>query len=80
MHTNTYDHANSESGYKRYISNIAYRFKFEVIEDQDMIWKVEDGVSTKLADGEEIARNTIWYSAWMKLQEEYGYSGIWKDK
>ena len=78
MHQNTYNHSESELFYKRYVLNIAYRYKFTVHEENDTIYMMENGISIKLSDSEEVARNTLWYSAWMKLQNQYDYNGLTK--
>lgn len=75
MHQNTYNHEESEPSYRRYISNIAYRFKFEVAYEEDRVLKIEDGVETVIVSTDEAPRNTLCYKAWMKLKEEYGYRG-----
>ena len=76
MHQNIYDHEKSEQNYRRYISNIAYRFKFEVIYDEECIIKKENGEIVVIVSSEEFSRNTLCYRAWMKLQKEYDFSGI----
>lgn len=80
MHQNIYDHDESEVSYRKHISNIAYRFKFQVIYEDERILKLEDGVETVIITSEETPRNTLCWKAWRKLKEEYGYSGIWKDE
>jgi hypothetical protein len=75
MHQNTYNHEESEPSYQRYISNIAYRFKFEVVHEEDRILKIENGVETVVISTDEAPRNTLNYHAWMKLKDEYGYYG-----
>jgi hypothetical protein len=39
--------------YKRYISNICYRFGFQVIEENDHLYKVVNGVKTLLTGNEK---------------------------
>ena len=80
MHQNIYDHEESEAGYRRHISNIAYRFKFKVIYEDERVLKQENGVQTVLVTTIETPRNTLCWKAWLKLADEYGYSGIWKDR
>lgn len=75
MHQNTYDHESSEIDYRRYISNIAYRFKFEVIYEEDQVLKIENGIKTVIVSIDEAPRNTLCWKAWMRLTEEYGYRG-----
>ena len=80
MHKNYYDHEETERDYRKHISNIAYRFGFEVIYDDDRILKDDNNEITVLVTTDETARNTLCWKAWLKLSEEYGYSGIWRDK
>jgi len=80
MHKNYYDHDESELDYKRHISNISYRFGFNVIYNDDEVLKEENGKITLIVNTDETPRNTLCWKAWLKLSEEYGYSGIWKDK
>lgn len=80
MHQNYYDHDESEPRYRQHIANIAYRFKFKVIYKEDQVLKEENGTTTVIVDSKETARNTMCWKAWLKLKEEYGYSGIWKDR
>jgi hypothetical protein len=75
MYQNTYDHDESEPDYRRHISNIAYRFKFDVIYEDEQVLKIENGKTTVLTTSAETPRNTLCWKAWMILQEEYGYSG-----
>jgi hypothetical protein len=63
MHQNTYDHNDSEPYYRRYISNIAYRFKFEVVYEEDRVLKIEDNVKTVIASTDETPRNTLCWKA-----------------
>ena len=76
MHQNAYDHERSEPRYRRYIHNIAYRFNFQVVFEEDRVLVVADGKETALVSTGEVRRNTLAYHAWLKLQEEYGYNGI----
>jgi hypothetical protein len=80
MHQNIYNHDESEPVYRKHISNIAYRFKFKVIYEEDRILKEENGITTVIVDASETPRNTLCWKAWLELQHEYGYSGIWKDR
>lgn len=75
MHQNTYNHDESEPDYKKLISNISYRFKFDVIYEEECILKVEDGVETVIVSTDETPRNTLCFRAWKKLGEEYDYRG-----
>ena len=72
MHNNIYDHEESEPGYEHYVSEISYRFDFEVIREDDVIFKEKDGVRTEIVNGDDTPRNTLWFRAWLKLIEEYG--------
>jgi len=71
MHQNTYNHEESEIGYRRYISNISYKHKFKVIYEDEQILKEEDGQISVIVSVEEVPRNTLCWKAWMKLQKEY---------
>lgn len=72
MHQNTYDHDESEEHYRRLISNICYRFQFNVVyEEERILW--EDG--SVIIDTSETPRNTLCWKAWLKLTEEYGWDG-----
>lgn len=64
--------------YKHYISNIAFRFGFEIEETDDGIYKILDDKKILLTEG--VNANRRWWKAWRKLSDEYGYCGIWKDK
>jgi hypothetical protein len=76
MHQNIYNHDKSEPEYKKHISNIAYRFKFKVIYNEEEILKEENNEITVVATTRETPRNTLCYKAWLRLREEYGYNGI----
>jgi hypothetical protein len=75
MHQNIYNHEESEIEYRKHISNIAYRFKFDVIYEDEEILKVKDGKFSVIVNTEETPRNTLCWKAWMKLSEEYGFTG-----
>lgn len=84
QHRNQYDHESSEPGYKAYISNIGWRHKFTVIHEEvdgeERLVKVDKGGHSRvLVETPECARNNLYYRAWMILQNEYQYSGIWTD-
>lgn len=66
--------------YEQFISNIAYRYKFKVVEEDGTVFKEENGERTILASPGEYHPDKLWWKVWLKLQEEYGYSGIWKQK
>ena len=76
MHQNIYNHEESEPSYQKYISNIAYRFKFKVIFEEDKILKEENGETTCVVDIIETRRNTLCWKAWVKLSDEYNFDGI----
>jgi hypothetical protein len=78
MHRNYFDHDKSELEYQRYISNIAYRFKFNVIYEEEQVLKEENGTTIVIVDIKEVPRNTLCWKAWCKLSEEYGYGGSMK--
>jgi hypothetical protein len=80
VHKNYYDHEESEIEYRKHISNIAFRFKFEVIYEDEQILKSENGNITVLSSTVNTPRNTLCWKAWLKLLEEYDYSGIWRHK
>ena len=80
MHQNYYNHDESELRCRQHISNIAYRFNFKVIYEEDQVFKEENGTTTLIVDVGETPRNTLCWKAWRKLADEYGYSGIWKDR
>ena len=75
MHNNSFNHFESECTYKHYVLNIAYRYKFKIHEENDVIYKTENDIITKIVDSDEVSRNIIWFHAWKKLEEEYGYNG-----
>lgn len=80
MHRNYYDHEANEIGYMRYISNIAYRYKFDVIYEDYRVLKIENRIESVITTVDETPRNTLCWKAWIKLSKEYGYCGIWKDR
>lgn len=65
--------------YHRYISNIAYRFKFKVIEEDGGVYKVCDGKKSLLFCEGEVHPHKLWSNVWVKLKEEYGFSGMSHD-
>lgn len=76
--------------YQHYISEISYRLGFEVIREdmidgeQDVIWKIEDGEKTELANSIDHARNELWFYAWRKLLDDYDLHDVfwaygWKE-
>lgn len=79
MHQNTYNHNESEIDYRKHISNIAYRFKFDIIYEEEQILKTENGIISVVVTSDETPRNTLCWKAWMKLTDEYGWHGLFKD-
>lgn len=71
MHQNYYDHEESEKHYWKHINNLAYRYKFKVIYEEESILKKENGETTVIVDTTETPRNTLCWKAWLKLQNEY---------
>jgi hypothetical protein len=70
---------NHDKDYQHYAGNIAWRYDFQVIEEEDGIYKLEKGVKTLLSE-EAKQPCERWWRAWLKLSDQYGYSGIWKDR
>ena len=66
-----FDHEESEKHYRSHISNIAYRYKFKVIYEEERILKKENGETTVIVDTTETPRNTLCWKAWLKLKSEY---------
>ncbi len=66
--------------YKRHISNISWRFKFDVVEEEDGIYKVDGDVRTLLTEDWKDWPAKWWWHAWVKLSDEYKFSGIWTDE
>jgi len=65
----------------KHIGNIAWRFNFEVVEEDGKFYKVKDGIKTLIQPIEEIpsSKNAL-HDAWRSLWKEYRYSGINKDE
>jgi len=77
MHQNIYDHQTSEPEYRKYIANIAWKFKFKVVfDEEDRVLKEYDGKQIVLAKSPETPRNTLWYKTWLVLKKEYDYNGM----
>jgi hypothetical protein len=65
--------------YKHYISNIAYRFGFQVIYEEGRISKEENGVRTVILESDKNDQRQLAWEAWRILAKEYKFSGIWTD-
>jgi len=68
----------TDGDYRRYISNIAYRFGFEVLYEEGRISKIEDGVKSVVIETNCLDHSLDW-KAWRKLSDEYDFSGIWNN-
>lgn len=67
--------------YKKYIHNLAYKYGFSFektneVGDIDVIWKIIDNVKHPVVTSENTPRNTMWWTAWRKLAEEYVDDGF----
>ena len=68
-----HDESHAE-GYKRHISNIAYRYGFQVVEEDGIIYHIKDGVKSPVLEEEEHQHSHRWWKSWLKLSEQYGYN------
>lgn len=65
--------------YKHYAGNIAWRYKFQLVEEEDGIYKLENGIRTLLSEAAKQPEQR-WWKAWLRLSDEYNFSGIWTDE
>lgn len=64
-----------DKAYREHISNIAYRFKFAVVYEEDSISVVKDGTITEIVNSDECSRDSMAWKAWRILAEQYDYCG-----
>lgn len=69
------DQEEYDRDYQRYISNIAYRFGFEVIEENGSTYKVKDGERTLLIEAGTVHPHHLWWKTKLLLTEEYDFYG-----
>lgn len=66
--------------YKEHISNIGFRYHFDVELCEGTIYKVVDGEKTVVLECGEYKESEMWWKAWLILDREYEYGGIWDDQ